>query len=144
MTSENKAPECGHPFCGETCGSAAIEAPHTQRELDDVPNGEREAPPELAEGMRALKALLARIVAAEAELTAERAKVARLVDVLKACVFSLERADTAEGVCCCGDNMESHGDTMNCGHSPVDMGDYYARKALEAARAAIGAYEVQP
>ena len=75
MTSENKAPECGHPFCGETCGSAAIEAPHTQRKLDDVPNGEREVPPELAEGMRALKVLLTRIVAAEAEvarLTAER------------------------------------------------------------------------
>lgn len=50
-----------------------LSAPHTQRGLDDVP-------PELAEGMRALKALLARIVAAEAELTAERAKVARLVE----------------------------------------------------------------
>ena len=36
MTSENKAPECGHPFCGETCGSAAIEAPHTQRELTQI------------------------------------------------------------------------------------------------------------
>ena len=52
-----------------------LSAPHTQRELDDVPNGEREVPPELAEGMLALKALLTRIVAAEAEiarLTAER------------------------------------------------------------------------
>ena len=58
----------------------ALSAPHTQRELDDVPNGEREAPPELAEGMRALKALLTRIVAAEAELTTERAKVARLLE----------------------------------------------------------------
>ena len=57
-----------------------LSAPHTQRELDDVPNGERETPPELAEGMLALKALLTRIVAAESELTTERAKVARLVE----------------------------------------------------------------
>lgn len=26
MTSENKMPECGHPFCADTCGSVAIEA----------------------------------------------------------------------------------------------------------------------
>ena len=131
MTSENKAPECGHPFCGETCGSAAIEAPHTQRELTQI----AEDSAAMCSRQNAL------IETLRAELAAEKAKVARLVEVLKACVSSLERADTAEGVCCCGDNMESHGDPMNCGHSPVDMGDYYARKALEAA---IAAYEVKP
>ena len=155
MTSEIKAPECGHPFCGETCGSAAIEAPHTQRGLTQI----AEASPGLLTARDAKILRLRQMLEASAsvfsrsneqidtlraELAAEKAKVARLGEVLKACVSSLERADTAEGVCCCGDNMESHGDPMNCGHSPVDMGDYYARKALEAARAAIAAYEVKP
>ncbi len=77
------------------------------------------------------------------ELAKEKAKSAKMVGALEACVASLERADTAEGVCCCGDNMEGHGAPMNCGHGPVDMGDYYASKALEAASAAIAAYEVK-
>lgn len=77
------------------------------------------------------------------ELAKEKAKGARLVRALEACVSSLERADTAEGVCCCGDSMEGHGAPMNCGHSPVDMGDYYASKALEASSAALAAYEVK-
>ena len=63
--------------------------------------------------------------------------LAELVEALEACVASLERADTAERVCCCGDSMDAHSDPMNCGHSPVDMGDYYAGKAREAARAAL-------
>lgn len=56
---------------------------------------------------------------------------------LEACVASLERADTQEGVCCCGDSMDRHSDPMSCGHSPVDMGDYYAGKAMDAASAAL-------
>jgi len=112
----------------------ALSAPNAQRELAQI----AKARAAMCSRQNAL------IETLRAELAAEKAKVARLVEVLKACVSSLERADTAEGVCCCGDNMESHGDPMNCGHSPVDMGDYYARKALEAARAAIAAYEVKP
>lgn len=69
----------------------------------------------------------ARLIAAAPDLYA----------ALEACIASLERADTAEGVCCCGDSMDRHSDPMSCGHSPVDMGDYYASKALEAARAAL-------
>ena len=60
-----------------------------------------------------------------------------LYAALEACVVSLERANTEEGVCCCGDSMDRHSDPMHCGHSPVDMGDYYAGQALEAARAAL-------
>lgn len=60
-----------------------------------------------------------------------------MAEALEACIASLERADTAEGVCCCGDSMDRHSDPMSCGHSPVDMGDYYASNALEAARAAL-------
>ena len=66
-----------------------------------------------------------------------RAKLAVAVEAIEACVASLERADTTEGVCCCGDSMEQHSDPMSCGHSPVDMGNYYASKAIEAARAAL-------
>ncbi len=111
-----------------------LSAPHTQRELAQIADASASVFSRSNEQIDTLRA----------ELAAEKAKVARLGEVLKACVSLLERADTAEGVCCCGDNMESHGDPMNCGHSPVDMGDYYARKALEAARAAIAAYEVKP
>lgn len=60
-----------------------------------------------------------------------------LFAALGACVVSLERAKTEEGVCCCGDSMDRHSDPMSCGHSPVDMGDYYASNALAAARAAL-------
>ncbi len=60
-----------------------------------------------------------------------------LYAALEACVVSLERANTEEGVCCCGDSMDRHSDPMHCGHSPVDMGDYYAGQALAAARAAL-------
>jgi hypothetical protein len=67
--------------------------------------------------------------------------VAVLVEALKACVASLERAKTAEGVCCCGDDMDRHSDPMWCGHSPTDMGEYYAHKALEAAASALAAWE---
>lgn len=65
----------------------------------------------------------------------------KLVEALDACIASLERADTEEGVCCCGDDMATHGEPINCGHIPVDMGDYYAGKALDAARAALAEYE---
>ncbi len=111
-----------------------LSAPHTQRELTQIAEASASVFSRSNEQIDTLRA----------ELAAEKAKVARLVEALKACVSSLERADTAEGVCCCGDNMESHGAPMNCGHSPVDMGDYYASKALEAASAAIAAYEVKP
>ena len=72
-----------------------------------------------------------------AELAAAQQREAALTKALEACVASLERVDTAEGVCCCGDSMDRHSDPMSCGHSPVDMGDYYAGQALESARAAL-------
>ncbi len=74
---------------------------------------------------------------ARAELAAAQQREAALTKALEACVASLERVDTKEGVCCCGDSMDRHSDPMSCGHSPVDMGDYYAGQALESARAAL-------
>ena len=80
----------------------------------------------------------------EAELAAAQQREAALTKALEACVASLERVDTAEGVCCCGDSMDRHSDPMSCGHSPVDMGDYYAGQALESARAALAQTPTDP
>ena len=79
-----------------------------------------------------------------AELAAAQQREAALTKALEACVASLERVDTAEGVCCCGDSMDRHSDPMSCGHSPVDMGDYYAGQALESARAALAQTPTDP
>jgi len=51
---------------------------------------------------------------------------------LEACLASMERFDFSEGVCMCGDSIESHG--FGSGHSPVDAGGYYAGQAVVAAR----------
>jgi len=47
-------------------------------------------------------------------------------ELLEALDEILDRADTSEGYCCCGDSMDNHASPMTCGHSPVDAGDYYA------------------
>ena len=73
MTSENKAPDCGHPFCGGTCGSAAIEAQHTQRELTQID--------EASASVRSRQNAL--IETLRAELAAEKVKGARLVIAAK-------------------------------------------------------------
>ena len=92
------------------------------------------AAPDLARALLDARAERDRLAA---ELAAAQQREAALTKALEACVASLERVDTAEGVCCCGDSMDRHSDPMSCGHSPVDMGDYYAGQALESARAAL-------
>jgi len=64
-------------------------------------------------------------------------RVKALTEALTGCVAAIEHADMADGVCCCGDEMESHSEPMNCGHSPVDMGEYHAHQVLIAARQAL-------
>lgn len=66
-------------------------------------------------------------------------RVKALVEALNGCIVAIEHANMADGVCCCGDNMEGHSEPMNCGHSPVDMGEYHAHQVLTAARAALRA-----
>lgn len=36
----------------------------------------------------------------------------------------ITHAQVSSGVCCCGDDMESHASAMICGHSPVDQWDW--------------------
>ena len=67
-------------------------------------------------------------------LTAERD---RLRKALEACLATMEHADFEDGWCCCGDNMLHHQSPMDCGHTPVDMGEYHASLAIKKARAAL-------
>lgn len=80
-------------------------------------------------------------VAANAALIAAAPE---LLEALLACAGALEQADTSEGFCCCGDSMERHGNPMDCGHSPVDAGDYQASQVIAQARAAIAKATGQP
>lgn len=41
-----------------------------------------------------------------------------------ALIAFMENAPVNSGVCCCGDDMNRHGNPMACGHSPVDMWDH--------------------
>lgn len=60
-----------------------------------------------------------------------------LLNSLRSLLDTVERLDIREGVCCCGDSMESHSNPMDCGHSPVDAGEYYHGQTIENARKAI-------
>lgn len=76
-----------------------------------------------------------------AENTKLEVRLAKAVEALRATTASIEHADMSDGVCCCGDNMDGHADPMSCGHSPTDMGEYYAHKAVEMARAVLAEIE---
>jgi hypothetical protein len=58
-------------------------------------------------------------------ILAQQARIEQLTNFIK-------YAQVSSGVCCCGDSMEGHPSPMTCGHSPVDMWDYYSGELLEA------------
>ena len=62
---------------------------------------------------------------------------AALVEALTTLLRLIDEFGIKSGVCCCGDDMERHGNPMDCGHSPVDSGEYYSGSAIEAASAAL-------
>lgn len=64
-----------------------------------------------------------------------------VVEALEGLLNIMEHCSVTDGMCCCGDDMATHSDPMNCGHSPVDHGQYVAEQAFERARAAIAAYQ---
>ena len=70
----------------------------------------------------------------EKALTAERDRLREALDGL---LTSVEHADFEDGWCCCGDDMLHHQSPMDCGHTPVDMGEYHASLAIKKARAAL-------
>ena len=73
-------------------------------------------------------------LAAMAEVQAERD---RLREALEGLLTLVEHANFEEGWCCCGDDMLHHQNPMDCGHTPVDMGEYHASLAIKEARAAL-------
>ena len=77
--------------------------------------------------------------AKEAEAYAEEleAKLAKAVGLLEAWVNVAAHCTIEEGVCCCGDNMDTHAEPMDCGHCPVDHGAYVASRLVDATNAAL-------
>lgn len=47
-----------------------------------------------------------------------------LIELLDSVTVMDQYADVRAGHCCCGADMEHHPDPMECGHSPVDAGEY--------------------
>lgn len=90
-----------------------------------------------------IKTLIDRNCGMQAEISRLAECNEHLVRALLMCMGSLERANTAEGVCCCGDSMAGHANPMDCGHSEVDAGRYSARLAMEAGTAALKLAGVQ-
>ena len=83
------------------------------------------------------KTLLQLLLSADARCDALTVERDRLLEALDGLLTSVEHADFAEGWCCCGDDMLHHQNPMDCGHMPVDMGEYHASLAIKKARAAL-------
>ena len=62
---------------------------------------------------------------------------AALIESLEVLLGLVDEFGIKSGVCCCGDDMARHSNPMDCGHSPVDSGEYYSAKTIEVARAAL-------
>lgn len=77
--------------------------------------------------------------ARQAQQCAHRSRtlLKRAAGSLGQCIETIDRADTSEGVCCCGDSVENHG--YHSGHSPVDVGDYAAAGVVTEARNTLNA-----
>ena len=65
------------------------------------------------------------------------AKLAKAVGLLEAWVNVATHCTIEDGVCCCGDNMDTHAEPMDCGHSPVDHGAYIANGLVEETNATL-------
>jgi hypothetical protein len=76
---------------------------------------------------------------AAAELRRLHALNGELLEALRSCLGMLKQANCSTGYCCCGSSIDSH--TWGDGHGPVDEGEHYQLKAIEAARAAIAKAE---
>ena len=65
-------------------------------------------------------------IAAADRIEELEAKLAKAVEALEGWVNVYTHCTIKEGVCCCGDDMNGHKPPMNCGHTPLDHGDYIA------------------
>ncbi len=76
---------------------------------------------------------------AAVELRRQHALNGELLEALRSCLGMLKQANCSTGYCCCGSSIDSH--TWGDGHGPVDEGEHYQLKAIEAARAVIAKAE---
>lgn len=53
-------------------------------------------------------------------LAEQNGEIAQIL-VPSAFIDFVKNAPVSSGVCCCGDNILTHGDPMSCGHTPVDQ-----------------------
>ena len=57
---------------------------------------------------------------------------------LESAAATMRNTDQRSGVCCCGDNMEGHSNPMDCGHSPVDHGEWTTHLWLKGVEEKFG------
>lgn len=79
----------------------------------------------------------------EARLAAAEAGEDALAEMVERAQTIFAHCKVTEGCCCCGDDMENHAEPINCGHAPVDHGQYIASGWVEDAAAALTAYEAR-
>lgn len=73
----------------------------------------------------------------EGRAEAAEAKLAKAVGLLEAWINVAAHCTIEEGVCCCGDSMDTHAEPMDCGHSPFDHGAYIAKGLVEETNAIL-------
>ena len=74
-----------------------------------------------------INAANARLIAAAPDLLA----------IAKDVLGMLQNCSVTSGVCCCGEEIDRHSRAMDCGHTPVDSGAYYAQSLFKDVTAAI-------
>lgn len=57
-----------------------------------------------------------------------------LIKLLASVAVIDQHVDARAGYCCCGADMEHHPDPMECGHTPVDAGEYAFRGLTDEAK----------
>ena len=60
-----------------------------------------------------------------------------LLAIAEGVLGMLQNCSVTSGVCCCGEEIDRHSRAMDCGHTPVDSGAYYAKALFEDVTAAI-------
>ena len=90
--------------------------------LDEILQEEHDV--EISASAAAIRTLLA-------ERDSLKAVLKKAVGLLEAWINVAAHCTIEEGVCCCGDNMDTHAKPINCGHSPVDRGVYIAEGLVE-------------
>lgn len=64
-------------------------------------------------------------------------EVRALVTELEGWLNIAANCEITSGVCCCGENMESHQDPMVCQHTPTDHGSYVASQMTASTTAVL-------